>query len=177
MKKILAVIFSLFLFSNGISLADTDLWDSFGDTDVYGQKSVSDEDFDKAIKSKQKKPKKDKNIPKGESYSQSNETELLKETSEDLQVLLVPLPLKIKEGYTVPIGHYQVEGIKEDDGEVYLKLYQAHDVIAKIPAEETDDDFGEDAINFVRLKPHGDYHVEIQFGSLDFNAYAIIDIE
>lgn len=156
------------------ALADGDLWDNFGDSNVYGQESVTDQDFDKALESKQKK-KKNKNIPKGESFSQSNETELLKE-SKELPILLIPLALKINENSIIPIGHYQVEGVKEGK-DIFLKLYQAHDVIAKIPAEETNDDFGEETINFVKLLPHGDCHVEIIYGGVDFNAYSIIDIE
>lgn len=152
-------------------MADGDLWDNFGDTNAYGQKAVTDQDFDKALESKKKKKKRDKNIPKGDSFSQSNETEMLKNSTKELPVLLVPLNLK-----SIPIGHYQVEGVREN-GEIYIKLYQAHDVIAKIPAEETDDDFGEETINFVKLLPHGDYHVEIIFGGVDFNAYTIIYIE
>ncbi len=178
MKKFLVTLFALSVASGNFALADGDLWDNFGDSGVYGQKSVTDDEFDKALESKKKKFKKKKNkeIPKGESFSQSNETKMLTETSKDLPILLIPLALKVKEGYTIPIGHYQVEGEKKD-GEVYIKLYQAHDLIAKIPAEETEDDFGETSINFVKLLPHGDYHVEIIYGGMDFNAYAIIDTE
>lgn len=177
MKKLLAVVFSIIVSTGNFALAD-DLWDNFGDSNVYGQKSVTDQEFEQAIESKQKKSKKktDKSTPKGESFSQSNETEILTKTTNELPVLLIPTPLKIKENYILPIGHYQVEGVKEGD-EVFINLYQAHDLIAKIPAEETDDDFGEDTINFVKLNPHGDYHVELLFGGVDFNAFAIIDIE
>jgi len=173
MKKFLTIL-SIIIFGT-TAFADGDLWDNFGDTNTYGQKAVTDQDFDKALKSKQKKKKRDKNIPKGENFSQSNETEMLKNSTKELPVLLIPLTLKVNEKYLIPVGHYQVEGVKEN-GEVYIKLYQAHDVIAKLPAEETDDDYGEEAINFVKLLPHGDYHVEIIYGGVDFNAYTIIDI-
>ena len=176
MRKVLPVLFSLILLGGNYAFAD-DLWDNFGDSDVYGQKAVSDEEFEQAVESKQKKKKKDKNIPKGENYSQSNETEMLNNTSIEPSIILIPVPLKVKEGYIIPEGHYMIEGVKEDDGNVYLKLYQAHDLIAKIPAEETDDDFGEENINFAKLIPHGDYHVEIIYGDMDFNAYSIIDTE
>jgi len=160
-------------------MADDGLWDNFGDSNVYGQKPVSQKDFEKALESKKKKTKnkkKDKEVPKGESFSQSNETDAIKDVTSELPILLVPVGLKVKEGYIVPIGHYLVEGEKTDDG-VYLKLFQAHDLIAKIPAQETDDDFGEQTISFVKLIPHGDYHVEIIYGGIDFNAFAIIDTE
>lgn len=175
MKKFFITLSTIIITANCV-FADGDLWDNFGDTNTYGQQAVTEQDFEKALNSKQKKKKRDKNIPKGESFSQSNETDSIKNTTNEPQILLIPIPLKIKEDYIIPVGHYQVEGEKKD-GEVFLKLYQAHDLIAKLPAEETNDDFGEETINFVKLLPHGDYHVEIIYGGIDFNAYSIIDIE
>lgn len=169
-------ILLLVLLCGDFVLADGDLWDNFGDQNSYGQQAVSEQDFEKALESKQKKKKRDKNVPKGENFSQSNETEMIKSEMKEPQILLIPLNLKVNDKYIIPTGHYQVEGVKEN-GEVYLKLYQAHDLIAKIPAEETEDDYGEETINFVKLIPHGDYHVEIIYGGIDFNAYSIIDIE
>ena len=175
MRKILTIIFIILLTSSEFAFAEGDLWDNFGDTNVYGQKPVSDEEFQKALESKKGKPKRDKNIPKGESFSQSNETEALNSTAKEPQILLIPLGLKIGENEIIPPGHYEVEGVKEN-GKPYLKLYQSHYMIAKLPATETNDDFGEPTINFVKLIPHGDYHVQIIYGSIDFNAYSIIDI-
>ena len=177
MRKILSLILILFFTSN-LAIADGDLWDNFGDQNVYGQQAVSEQDFQKALDSKKQKQKqkkkKDKNIPKGESFSQSNETEALSNTTKELPILLIPLSLKVGDGI-IPVGHYQVEGKKEND-QTFLMLYQGHTVIAKLPAEETNDDFGEPSINFVKLLPHGDYHVQIIYGCLDFNAYSVIDI-
>ena len=174
MRKIFAIIFTILFFIGNFALADGDLWDNFGDQNTYGQQAVTDQDFQKALDSKKGKKKKDKNIPKGENFSQSNETEVLSNTSKELPVLLIPLTLKVGNGI-IPIGHYQIEGIQEN-GQTFLKLYQGHTVIAKLPAEETNDDFGEPTINFVKLIPHGDYHVQIIYGSLNFNAYSVIDI-
>lgn len=179
MKKFILPLLTILL-SGNLAFADGDLWDNFGDSNVYGQKAVTDDEFDKALESKKKKPKKnkeEKQLEKGKTFSESNETEMLNNTVKELPVLLIPVNLKIKEGYTVPVGHYQVKGFKDKDGDVFIKLYQAHDLIAKIPAEETEDDFGEETINFVKLNPHGDYHVEILYGGIDFNAFAIIDVE
>ena len=174
MKKFLTLLFIIIFFSGNITFAEGDLWDNFGDQNVYGQKPVSDQDFQKALESKKGKKKKDKNIPKGESFSQSNETESLTTTVKEPQILLIPLNLKADEDAIIPPGHYEVKGEREN-GKIYLKLYQSHYMIAKLPATETNDDFGEQTINFVKLIPHGDYHVQIIYGSLDFNAYSIID--
>lgn len=190
MKKFSILLLCIFFLGTLNSYAN-DLWDNFGDSNVYGQKAVSEEDFQKALESKKsrksspfgktlfEKMKKNtnKDIPKGESYSQSNESEIISNTKAELPVLMIPLPLKLNDNYIIPIGHYQVEGEKNDDGEVYIKLYQAHDLIAKIPAKETEHDYEDEAINFVKLEPHGETHVEIIFGCLDFNAYAVVDTE
>lgn len=175
MRKAFTILLLLLFATVNIAVAEDDLWDNYGDTNVYGQKPVSDEEFQKALESKKGKPKRDKNIPKGESFSQSNETEALNSTVKEPQILLIPLGLKIGENEIIPPGHYEVEGVKEN-GKPYLKLYQSHYMIAKLPATETNDDFGEPTINFVKLIPHGDYHVQIIYGSIDFNAYSVIDI-
>lgn len=176
MKKFLVVLFAVIFCAGNFAFAESeDLWDNFGDQNIYGQKPVSDKEFEKALESKKGKKKRDKNVPKGESFTQSNETELLKKSSQELPVLLIPLTLQVSEQTTVPIGHYQVIGEKRN-GQTYIKLYQAHYLIADIPAIETNDDFNEPTINFVKLSQYSTKEVKIIFGSLDFNAYAIVNI-
>lgn len=175
MRKIITIIFIILLTASDFAFAEGDLWDNFGDSNIYGQKPVSDKEFEQALESKKGKKKRDKNIPKGENFSQSNETEQLSSTTKEPQILLIPLNLKTGNNSIIPIGHYEIEGIKEN-GKVYLKLYQAHNVIAKIPATETNEDFNEPTINFVKLLPHGENHVQIIYGGINFNAYSIIDI-
>ena len=175
MKKLFVTLFSLiFSISTAVYADDEGLWDNFGDTNIYGQKPVSDQEFEKAIESKKGKKKRDKNTPKGQSFSQSNETESISIIAKEPQILLIPLDLIVADKI-IPTGHYQVEGTKEN-GNVFIKLYQSYNLIAKIPATETDNDFNEQSINFVKLQPHGTNHVQIIYGGLDFNAYTIIDI-
>lgn len=175
MRKFLTILFIIIFSTSNAVFAEGDLWDNFGDTNVYGQTPVSDKEFEQALESKKGKKKRDKNIPKGESFSQSNETEQINNSAKEPQILLIPLNLKTNNHSIIPTGHYEIEGVKEN-GNVYLKLYQAHNVIAKIPAVETNDDFNEPTINFVKLLPHGENHVQIIFGGINFNAYSIIDI-
>ena len=177
MRKIIAIIFSAIFFTSSAVFADGDLWDNFGDQNVYGQMPVSDEQFDKALESKLKKKRKkrDKNIPKGEEFHQSNETQFIKEAEEELPILCIPANLVISENQIVPVGHYQVMG-ELKNGKPVIKLYQAHYLIAEIPATETNDDFGQDTVHFVNLLDNGEKQVKIIFGSLDFNAYSIINI-
>lgn len=176
MKKIIAIFFIFAFFTGHIAFAEGDLWDNFGDQNVYGQTPVSDEEFDKALESKLKKRKKrDKNIPKGNEFHQSNETELIKQSEEELPVLCVPTNLNLNNETILPIGHYQVTGEKKN-GKPVIKMYQAHYLMAEIPAVETQDDFNQESVHFVKLLENGDKQIKIIFGSLDFNAYSIINI-
>ena len=172
MRKILALIFSLFVLSNGVCFAD-DLWDNFGDQNNYGkQQFVSDDEFEKALESK--KRKKNKKI-KGEEFHQANETKAITDTEEELSILCVPANLVIDKDVIIPTGHYQVIGEKRA-GKPVLKLYQAHFLIAEIPATETYDDFGQESVNFVNVIDASGNKLKIIFGSIDFNAYAVVDI-
>lgn len=176
MKKLIAIIFTLVFCGINSTFAENDLWDNYGDQNSYGQKAVSDQEFDKALESKQKKRKKrDKNIPKGSEFHQSNETEFIKKSEEELPILCIPANLIITENKTLPVGHYQVKG-ELKNGKPVLKMYQAHFVMAEIPAIETDDDFEQETVNFVKILDNGEKQVKIIFGSLDFNAYSIINI-
>lgn len=174
MRKIIAIIFSV-IFLTGIAAKSEDLWDNYGDQNVYGQKAVSDEDFNKALESKKKRKKRDKNIPKGNEFHQSNETQFIKDAEDELPILCVTADLAAGGDKVLPVGHYQVKGEKID-GKPVLKMYQAHYLIAEIPAVETDDDFGQETVHFVNLLDNGENQVKIIFGSLDFNAYSIINI-
>jgi hypothetical protein len=162
-------------------MADDDSWGSLGDlADIKEldipdkQQFFSDKDFEKALESKQRKKKRDNSIPKGENYRQSDETDTIINTNKELPILLVPLNLEINENSIIPAGHYQVLGEKEN-GKPVLKLYQAHTLVAKLPAIETSDDFNEKYINFVNLKEYNSHQAKIIFGCLDFNAYTVVN--
>lgn len=174
MKKFLTTIFSLIIFTSCAALAEGDLWDNFGDQNSYGQTPVSDKEFEKALESKRGKKKRNKNIPKGNELHQSNETQFIKDAEEEMPVLCIPVQLKVG-NEIIPVGHYQIDGEKKD-GKTSLKLYQAHFLMAQIPAQETQDDYGKETVHFVELLEHNDKQVKIIFGSIDFNAYSIIDV-
>ena len=194
MKKILAVLMFSFSLTLPVLADDADmpstgdLWDNWGASQTYyGQdKSVSDEDFDKAIESLKDKKNKWTNrfkkwqIPKGEEFHQGNETEVINQNDESKKddthpVVSLPVELKIGED-VLPIGHYQIQAEKNGE-EVFLKFYQSQYLMAQVPAIETDDDFGEDSITFAKWIPEGDNKIKLIFGSMDLNAYTYIDIK
>lgn len=165
--------------------ATGDLWDNWNTRqDEREAKPVSDEDFDKALKQVDQKVNKWKNwaakrkIPKGEEFSQSNETEIINNEQEkidnSLPVLTFPFELQIGEDY-MPVGHYQIKGEKIDD-QVVFKFYQGNIEMAQIPATETHDDFGEEAITFSKWEAQSDNEIKIMYGSMDLNAYTYIHV-
>lgn len=186
MKKILTLFFAIIwgCFS-GIYAEDEGLWDNFGDINFYNseeQTAVSDEQFDKTVetvKEKQKKkglfaPREPKKM-KGASYQESNETEIISGIDKETPILRVPYELKTLDGKILPIGHYQAVFEKDDEGYVIMKLYQAHYMIAQYPAQETEEDLFAEKINYLTLEDFDERKVKINYGSMDFNAFAIID--
>lgn len=194
MKKffVLIVIFSFLCgcsFATDDLMYTNDMWDHYGEDITKGMeaKPVSDEEFEKAIQQVDSKVNKWKNWaekrkqPKGENFSQSNETEVLnQEHGEDKSLPILSLPSEIEvQGDCIPIGHYQVLGEKLDNGETVLNLYQANYLIARINAIETQDDFNKDEILFADWVVENEENniIKIIYGSLDFNAFALVKIK
>ena len=48
--------------------------------------------------------------------------------------------------------------------------------MAQFPAIETNDDFDEDTITFVKWLSEGDDKIKLIYGSIDFNAYTVLSI-
>ncbi len=191
MKRFLTLVLTFIFLSSVQVMADdvdfsssiTDFWNIEHPDLDREVKPVSDEEFDKAIEQVDAKVNKWKNRverwkkPKGEAFSQGNETEEIQNETTDKDthpVICIPVPLKINDGI-IPIGHYQVRG-EENNGTYTLNLYQAHNLMAKIPAILTNDDFNEEEILFVKLIPENDEKIKIIYGSLDFNAYAYLNV-
>ncbi|MBQ8460529.1 hypothetical protein IJ541_10575 [bacterium] len=189
MKYFFSLLISLLFLTLPVKAGDIDLpsngdlWDNWNSSqDFYGQdKNITDEDFEKTVKKleeKKNKKLKKKNTPKGEEFRQSNETEIINEQIGDkdsLPVICLPVELLVGEGI-LPVGHYQVKGEKNGN-KITLNFYQAQFLMAQIPAAETTEDFGEDEILFIKWEPDGDYKIKIMYGSMEFNAYAYVEIK
>lgn len=184
MKKIFSILF-IFSILSCVVLADDDgIWDNYGDINFYNntkQTAVSDENFDKTLEKVKEKKKKgfklfsrEKKTFKGDNLQQSNETEILKGIETETPVLTVACPLKKLNGEILPTGHYQVKVEKLND-KLTMKFYQSHYIIAEYPAVETDEDLFDEYINYLTMDDFDETHIKINFGSLDFNAYVIIE--
>lgn len=144
----------------------------------YGQKQITDEDFEKTLTKLEEKKKKSKQKKlKGKSLTQEDYTpNHLNELTDKNLLLSLPVDLLTINGEAIPVGHYNIVGKKVKE-KVYLEFRQSHSVVATVEALETEQDFGESAINFVKLLPYNETKVKIIYGSLEFNAATFINIK
>lgn len=191
MKKILALSLFCVLFSalpiladdiDGISdfsgIGDMSKSYSVMDNAYNGQKKITDEEFQKtleAVKAKKKKKRSEKPL-KGKNFNEENSGGLIDETAQNLLILGIPIELLNSDGKEIPVGHYKIVG-KKIKNKAYLDFYQSYTLIASIPATETNDDFGQKEINFVKLLPVDSQTIKVIYGSIDFNAYSFIKIK
>ena len=189
MRKTLLYVFFLVMMITQVSYADS--WDDFSNIDRMwdGQKSITNQDFEQVIEKleekgkqkeeKQKKKKRKKIFGSGstlhEELNPDNDIKEL-ESLKPEEDLVINLPIKILVNNTVlDKGFYKV--LPEVDSETnkkYISLYQSQYFKSKIEIIETEDDFNEDELNFVKLLPYNESFVKIIFGSLEFNGYAFL---
>lgn len=167
-------------------------WDDFAGLDRMwdGQTSVTNKEFEEVMnvledkKNKKDAKQKKKKIKKISGGGTSLHNELnpeaeikelspLKKDEGEGHLLNIPVNIIIDE---TPLekGFYKILGEKDKNGDIYLMFYQSQFFKGKIRASETNDDYDEDNLNFVKLLPYNDNFVKILFGSLDFNAYAYV---
>lgn len=193
-KKILNILLILSITCSINSVFAESMEDTSGDfggvEDLYksvplvenafnGQKKITDEDFEKTYqKLKAKKDKKlKKNQPfKGQDMKNNDAGSYIGETAEKNLLLGLPITLLDQNGNDIPIGHYKIVGEKTD-GKIFISFYQSYTCVAKVPAEETQNDYGQSSINFVQLIPYNDKYIKLIYGSVDFNAYTFLPIK
>ena len=191
MKKsfLFSIMFFLLLSSSAVF---AESWDDYAGLDRIwdGQTSVTNKEFEEVMNAlEEKKNKKNAKLKKkqikkigGGGTSLHNELNPDKEIKE-----LAPLKKDESEEYllNIPVniiideeplekGFYRIIGEKDNDGNIYLMFYQSQFFKGKIKANETNDDFDEKNINFVKLIPYNENFVKIIFGSLDFNAWTYV---
>ena len=188
MKRLIyLILFSLII----LPVKSEDFFDTYTgiDNSWTQNKPVTNQEFEKAIetlqanqkkKEEKAKKKKIKKISGGGTSLHSNLEpggEILSQdklkTKEEGNLLNVPVCLVI-DNKLLDKGFYNVYGEKDKDGNVYLKLYQSQTLAGTIKAIETNDDFGEDSIDFVNYIPEKNNQIKLIFGSLKFNAYAYV---
>lgn len=172
-------------------LADDNDWSKYDNIDNAwdGQKIITNKQFEETMSALEEKKNRKMNRQKEkairkfkgsslhdnmDAHKENIESQTPLEEAEECQVINIPVDFA-SNGKAVERGFYKVVGEKKDDG-VYLELYQAYNLVAKIKARETKDDFNQEFIQFVKVIPDNDYRMKLIFGSVAFNAYAYIDV-
>lgn len=188
---VISLIFAL-LVSLPIALADE--WDDLPDIERAwdGQKTITNQDFEKVMDALQEKTKKKearqrkrkiKKISGGgkslhEEMNPDNKIPELSSLRAEPEELLINLPVHlIVDGKKLDKGYYNVTARRDANKDIYLNLYQAHYLISSIKATETEDDFSQERVDFADVQTFNDSFVKLIFGSIDFNAYALIPYE
>lgn len=152
-----------------------------------GQKVITNQEYEDTVKAleekknQQEEKEKQKKLKKFKGESLHNELDASREDIPDqslkdpnLEEHLIQFPVDIiLNDKLVEKGYYRAEGEKNKNG-VFVNLYQSHNLVAKIKARETDDDFGEKDIIFIKLLPYKDGVMKLIYGSIGFNAYAYL---
>ena len=188
MKRALLIIF-LIIFSIPF-VCSAELEDYAGIDNAWdGQKSITNKEFEQAIDSLQAKQKKKEEKQKKKKIKKisgggtslhsglepASEIPLQEELTKNEEGLLLNVPVNlIVDKKTLEKGFYNIFGERDKDNNIYLLFYQSQFLKGKIKANETNDDYGEDNIDFVKLIPYNEHYVKIIFGSLDFNAYSYV---
>ncbi len=190
MKQVL-ISFLVLLIFNPLALAEGSLED-FSNIDRAwdGQEAITNEQFEEAIDTleankKKKEAKQRKKLIKkvgggGTSLhpglDPSGEIKPMSDIDkEEARILNVPVHLIIGDK-KLDKGFYRILAERKDN-KIYLLFYQSQFFKGKVQAYETDDDFGEETIDFVKLSPYNQNFVQVVYGSLDVNAYAYIKFE
>ena len=187
-KIVLFLIISMFALPICAEEVDWSKYDNI-DNAWDGQKVITNKQFEETMnaleakKNKKMNRQKEKAIRKVkgsslhdnmDAHKDNIESQTPLEEAEECQVINIPVNF-VSNGKIIDCGFYKVVGEKKDDG-VYLELYQAHNLVARIKARETQDDFEQEFIQFVKLIPDTDTRMKLIFGSVAFNAYTYINI-
>ncbi len=167
-------------------------WDDFSNLDRAwdGQKTITNKEFEEvmdALQANQKKKEakqRKKAIKKIGGGGTSLHSDLnpdksfseIQKVSPEQEGILVNVPVHLMiDGNVLEKGYYKLIAQRDEkDKKIYILFYQSQFLKGKVQAEETEDDFGEENLDFARLIPYNDSFVKMVFGCIDFNAFAYI---
>ncbi|MBO5738493.1 hypothetical protein J6R97_04050 [bacterium] len=173
-------------------LAQADSFDDFINLDRAwdGQQTVTNQEFEQVIDKLEepKKVKEQKQVAKKRKKLFGGGTTLHKELNPEKDIhelssldfskdgILINIPVQILlDNKPLEKGFYKIYGEKDTEtGKLFLSFYQSQYYKGKIEVTEMEDDYGEDQIDFAKIIPFNNSFIKLIFGSIDFNAYAII---
>lgn len=170
--------------------ANAESWDDYNNLDRMwdGQESITNKEFEQVMdalneNTKKKETKQRKKLIKrigggGTSLhtelNPDNKIQEIQSPKPKEEGILINLPVNIFID-TKPLekGYYKIIASKEN-GKFYINFYQSQFFKGRVEACVTEDDFGEETVDFARIIPYNNSFVKLIFGSLDFNGYVYI---
>ena len=185
-NKILCLLFTFIIipslaFAEEVSGTSASWSDISGAENSWdGQKMITNKEYEQVVNEleKRKNAKKIKAQKKAGNplmKSGNGEMDFLSNFQEQYPLLNLTVPVVTQSG-EIPVGHYKVVGTR-NNGKVVINFCQAYNVIGKIQAIETEDDFDSNEINFVKIEPVSNDTLKLMYGSMNFNAYAYVKYE
>lgn len=189
MKKYFALLLSLFIMLS-LQGVFAEGWDDFADLDRAwdGQKTITNKEFEQVmdnLQAKQKRKEARKKKRRAKKISGGG-TSLHAELNPDKEINEVQIAPKdegniinlsvclITDGKIIDKGYYKVLAERGENNCIYLMFYQSHSLMGKIKAAETEEDFNKETVNFADVLPYNDRFVKLIYGSIDFNACAVV---
>lgn len=189
-KNLLLILLFLFIVFQNVSFADE--WDSYGPLDNAWDKpsEFTNQDYQNVVdlleqRKQQKEVKKKKRLFKKISgggtslHKDLNPEKEIKElnfSNDKEEGLLLNVPVNLVLGNDIlEKGYYKVTAEKDEENNIKINFYQSQYLKGTLIADETEDDYGQDKIDFIEILPFNESHLKLIFGSLDFNAYAYVN--
>lgn len=179
---LISMVFQTIL-APGIFADDT--WSDFSklDNEINYQKPFSRSDYNELVeklqKNKEKKVEKQKKKQKYIELPNGMEAGEMSTFSQQLEqpnvILLCSDTFEPKTNALIPKGYYKLVATQNEKTKAYyLDLYQGHQLVAKLNAFETDNDFDKNTINFADVIEYKDKYLKIIYGSLKVNLEALV---
>lgn len=185
-------IFILLFFLLIINPVFADSWDEFSNLDKAweAQKTIPNNDYQEVVKALEEKKdavEQKKKKRKFKKLFRGGGTTLHKELNPDKNIKDIP-DIKPKDegiltnifvdllldGKVLEKGFYKIFAERDEQKKIHIKFYQSQFLKGEVIAIETDDDYGQETIDFAKLLPYNENFVKVIFGSIDFNAFAYI---
>ena len=182
MRKILFISLILLMLQ---SSAFADSWDDFSNLDRIwdGQKSITNQEFEQVMEKLEEKGKQQeaKKVKKKRKKLFGGGTTLHNELNPDVTIqeldplkpsdegILVNVSVHLLiDGKSLEKGFYKVFAEKDEEtGKLYVSFYQSQFYKGKIEVIETEDDYGEEDLNFAKIIPYNESFVKLIFGIKD----------
>lgn len=181
-------ILLLFLFApNFASADDADFWDEPVKIDNAAksqEKAVTDQEFNKVLNffkkkqtKKEEKKKKKMGAPANPDIENQPDMKILNNLYDSYPTLMIPVTLITHDGQMIEPGYYRIMSVKKPE-QCYINFYQGNSLIAKVKANETENDYAQKTLNYVKLlTKDNEKQAKIIYGDLDCNLETTVNIK